>query len=112
VQPPDVAEDCHDGLHDPNHPSQHGRPPCSLYNEEQLEDLGETIEEFGGYVLVTPGGGFCAGNVFRTEGVMYDNFKLEVVLEMRDASISRLADGMVVDRRHWLPQTPLIVTRP
>jgi hypothetical protein len=93
VQPPDVAEDCHDGLHDPNNP---GIPPCSVYNEKQVENLGETIEEFGGYILVTPGQNGQAGNAFRSERAMYDNFKMEVVVELRDGSIGRPADGMVV----------------
>jgi hypothetical protein len=93
VEPPGVAPDCHDGLHDPNDP---GVPPCSLYSLEQLEDLGETAAEFGGYVLITPALGNQNGNAFRTERALYDNVKLEVVVEMRDGSIGRPADGMAV----------------
>jgi hypothetical protein len=70
--------------------------PCSVYNEDDVAALGETLEEFGGYILVTYPGNTVAGNAFRAEPDTYDNFKMEVVVELRDGSIGRPADGMVI----------------
>jgi len=71
--------------------------PCTVYGEARLEDLGLDPEEFGGYVMATPGLNGQAGNAFRTEKSEYDNFKLTVVVELRDGSrLDKPADGMVV----------------
>lgn len=91
---PPEATQCCDGAHnialDPV-------DPCTVYDEVRLDDLGEDPAEFGGYVLVTPGVNGQAGNAFRDEKDAYDNFKLTVVVEMRDGTtLGQPADGMCV----------------
>ncbi|HVR73234.1 MAG TPA: hypothetical protein VMT52_02840, partial [Planctomycetota bacterium] len=76
--PPD-ANEC-DPL-DPN--TFNPEDPCTLFPEE-------------GYVLVTPAVGNMNGNMFRTERILYDNFKLTAEVELRDGSIGRPADGMTI----------------
>jgi PKD repeat protein len=66
---------------DPNNPSN---PDCNLY------DPGE------GYVLVTRAVGNQNGNMFRTEQIEWNNFRLTAVVELRDGSIGRPADGMAI----------------
>ena len=71
--------------------------PCTLYSEEIIEDqLEMDLEEFGGYVLVTPPQNSSAGAVFRSERALYDNVKMEITVELRDGAIGRPADGMTV----------------
>ncbi len=70
--------------------------PCTLYGEDEIDALGLDAEEFGGYILATPALGGQNGNAFRAESDNYDNFKMEVVVELRDGSINRPADGMTV----------------
>ena len=57
--------------------------PCTQYEGE-------------GYVLVTPAVGNAGGHMFRSESLLYDNFKLTAVVELRDGSIARPADGMTI----------------
>ena len=62
--------------------------PCTLYSEEIIEDqLEMDLEEFGGYVLVTPPQNSSAGAVFRSERALYDNVKMEITVELRDLSL-------------------------
>ena len=71
--------------------------PCTVYSEEIIEDQLELdLEEFGGYVLVTPPANTSAGAVFRSERDLYDNIKMEITVELRDGAIGRPADGMCV----------------
>ena len=71
--------------------------PCTLYSEEIIEDsLEMDLEEFGGYMLVTPMQNTSAGAVFRTERALYDNIKMEITVELRDGSLGQPADGMTV----------------
>ncbi len=93
VPPPGDVDECLD----PNAAVELGNE-CSLYTEDIVDDLGSSTEDFGGYMLITPALGSQAGNVFRAEPDEYDNFRLEVILELRDGSIGGAgpADGMVV----------------
>ena len=91
--PPDSTLCC-DGAHNA---APDPVDPCTVYDETVLENLGEDPDEFGGYLLVTPGLNDSAGNAFRDEKDAYDNFKLTVVVEMRDGTaLGRPADGMCV----------------
>ncbi|MBI4604847.1 MAG: hypothetical protein HY721_23030 [Planctomycetes bacterium] len=76
--PPEAAECVDANVFDP-------AAPCTLY-------LGED----DGYVLITPPLGNQNGSVFRSERILYDNFKLSAVVELRDGSIARPADGMTI----------------
>ncbi len=59
---------------------------CNLY------DPGE------GYVRLTSGNpaGGQFGTMFRTEKLLYNNFRMTAVVELRDGSIGRPADGMAI----------------
>jgi len=48
------------------------------------------------YVLLTPATNNQGGSLFREESLFYDSFKLTAVVELRDGSIARPADGMTV----------------
>lgn len=69
--------------------------PCSLYPAELIRnELEEDPATFGGYVLITPAEGGQYGIINRREKLLFDDFKLEMVVELRDGSIGRPADGM------------------
>ncbi|MEM7261679.1 MAG: Ig-like domain-containing protein, partial [Planctomycetota bacterium] len=65
---------------------------CSVYDEADIDDL----DEFGGYVLVTAGINSQSGAVWRNEPALYNNFQLEIIVELRDGALNRPADGMTV----------------
>jgi hypothetical protein len=94
--PPESAY-CETGPGNPDPAAFLADTPCTLYSEEIIEDqLEMDLEEFGGYVLVTPPQNSSAGAVFRSERALYDNVKMEITVELRDGSIGQPADGMTV----------------
>ena len=87
--PPDVPE-CVDA----NNPDPFD--PCTLYTDDIKDNLPGGAEGFGGYILVTPGQNNQGGNAFFSEPTLFENFTMEVVIELRDGSIGRPADGMTI----------------
>jgi hypothetical protein len=73
-----------------------GAPVCANPNVFNPLDPCTVDENYDGYVLITDPVGNRGGNFFRAEPDSYDNFKLTVEVELRDGSIGRPADGMVV----------------
>jgi len=99
VAAPGDAPDCADEVTGDANPQLHDPVgfPCTVYSEGRLEDMGIDPEDFGGYILATQGANSQGGNAFRSEKAEYDNFKLTVVVEMRDGTaLGRPADGMCV----------------
>ena len=69
--------------------------PCHVYPVEVIEELRDEpeVESFG-YVSLTPPHNSSHGNVSRANRTLFEDFRLEVVTEMRDGTIGRPADGM------------------
>ena len=91
IEPPGDAILCIDQASANAHEDPVTFEPCSVYDEAEVDP-----DEFGGYVLVTPGANGQGGNAFREESALYSSFQLEIVVELRDGSIGRPADGMTV----------------
>ena len=60
------------------------RDPCSLYPASVVEALGETVDDFGGYLLLTNGRREDTGTAFSPERVLYEHLRTDLVFEMRD----------------------------
>jgi hypothetical protein len=89
--------------------------PCMVYDEAEISELepepvdhredpedpaspaiDTTDPENFGYVLVTQAVGNQSGAAWRSQDALYDNFRLDIVVELRDGSLGQPADGMTV----------------
>jgi hypothetical protein len=73
-----------------------GAPQCANPNVFDPSMPCTVDERYGGYVLITDPVGLRGANIFRSRPELFESFKLTVEVELRDGSIGRPADGMVV----------------